>query len=292
MVSQMCRFGALFAALLLFGSSSSCADAYAIVSRVVRSSSAAGTYYDTTLCSTLPAYYRSSLSTTTTSTTASLLCLQAKTESAALEDELSTIPEQTPQQLPPLLDSDLIQAAQQPFSWDNVASSTTTSDDSDNDDDEDSGDISCWQNGQRWWVTREALVKLWILPEDVLGYYDDATIKVENKMLAQVPQLLRFEPEMVVTSATTVLHDLRLPPALLRKEPLLLVMDSERLRGGFETIRSRMTSTTTSTSTASTPLEACRETPGLLVAAATKWTKLDDSSGPVVEKDFLRSKKD
>mmetsp|Transcript_37858 Transcript_37858/g.42665 ORF Transcript_37858/g.42665 Transcript_37858/m.42665 type:complete len:283 (-) Transcript_37858:76-924(-) len=282
MVSQMCRFGALFAALLLFGSSSSCADAYAIVSRVVRSSSAAGTYYDTTLCSTLPAYYRSSLSTTTTSTTASLLCLQAKTESAALEDELSTIPEQTPQQLPPLLDSDVIQAAQHPFSWD---------DDSDSDNGV-TDDISCWHNGQRWLVTREALVKLWILPEDVLGYYDDATIKVENKMLAQVPQLLRFEPEMVVTSATTVLHDLRLPPALLRKEPLLLVMDSERLRGGFETIRSRMTSTTTSTSTASTPLEACRETPGLLVAAATKWTKLDDSSGPVVEKDFLRSKKD
>jgi len=280
MVSQMCRFGALFAALLLFGSSSSCADAYAIVVSRVRSSSA-GTYYDSTSC-TLQSYYRSLLSTTTTGTTAFLLCLQAKTGSGETEDELSTIPEQAPQQLPPLLDSDVIQAAQHPFSWD---------DDSDSDNGV-TDDISCWHNGQRWLVTREALVKLWILPEDVLGYYDDATIKVENKMLAQVPQLLRFEPEMVVTSATTVLHDLRLPPALLRKEPLLLVMDSERLRGGFETIRSRMTSTTTSTSTASTPLEACRETPGLLVAAATKWTKSGDSSSPVVEKDFLRSKKD
>ena len=221
---------------------------------------------------TLP-LYRASLSTTTSSSTTSGtrakvsgLLLTGNSEDGELEEEVSTsLDEHT--HLPPWLDVKLIQAARQPCSWDEEGAASTSTSHNKNDND----DISGWQQGQRWLVTREALVKFWILPEDVLGYYDDAPTKVENKILTQVPQLLRFESDRVVQSAHTVLHDLRLPPALLRQEPRLLAMESERLRGGFENIRSILR--TSSTTTASTPLEACRETPGLLVEAALNWTK-------------------
>jgi hypothetical protein len=171
------------------------------------------------------------------------------------------------------LDAEWIKAARKPFSWD----------DGDDDDDDDlykdqtndnDIDLVSWQNGQRWFVTREKLMDLWVLPRDMSNgnweRYADAAIRGEEKVLQQVPQLLRLETDAVLKSAQTVLNDLRLPPALLRKEPILLAMSPNRLKGGFEM--------------SGGDSEACRDTQGLLVEAASNWTPSGDD-GVVVAAD-------
>ena len=190
-------------------------------------------------------------------------------------------------QLPPL-DPAWIEAARQPCAWD-AASVTENNDESANKDIE---NISSWQNGQRWFVTREALLDLWVLPRDISKgsweNYANAATKAEEIMLNQVPQLLRLEPSAVVESARMVLNDLQLPPALLRREPILLTMDSERLRGAFESIRLRISSsrsdlTATSEDTTedvtTVTIGVAANTPGLLVKVATKWTKVVAEDG-------------
>lgn len=180
------------------------------------------------------------------------------------------------EELPPL-DPAWIGAARKPLSWEALSVTNTDVYDvvpSDNIDDDPSS--SLWQNGQRWFVTREALMDLWVLPRDMSNgsweNYADAAIRGEEKVLQQVPQLLRLESESIILSAKTVLNELGLPPALLRKEPILLSMSPDRLRGGFESIRN-MNSDDINDKSA---LEACRDTEGLLVKAATKWTRSSD----------------
>lgn len=169
------------------------------------------------------------------------------------------------EQLPPL-DPGWIKAALQPFSWDDDAVVPNDDDDT-------------WQNGQRWFVTREALMDLWVLPRDMSkgswDNYADAAIKKEEKVLNAAPQLLRLETALVLESAQTVLNDLKLPPALLRREPILLTMDPDRLRGGFARIVAEKSSDE------STPAEACRDTHGLLVEAATKWIRDENNDADI-----------
>ena len=102
--------------------------------------------------------------------------------------------------------------------------------------------------------------------------YADAAIRGEEKNLQQVAQLLRLESESIILPAKTVLNKLGLPPALLRKEPILLSMSPDRLRRGFESIRNMNSDDINDKS----PLEACRDTEGLLVKAVTKWTRSSD----------------
>ena len=162
--------------------------------------------------------------------------------------------------LPPL-DAEWIKAAQKPFSWD----------DDDDDDLYNDIDLVSWQNGQRWFVTREKLMDMWVLPRDMSNgnweRYADAAIRGEEKVLRKVPQLLRLETDAVLESARTVLNDLRLPPALLRKEPILLAMSPNRLRGGFRASGGNS--------------EACRDTRGLLAEAASDWTPSGDDGAVV-----------
>jgi len=159
----------------------------------------------------------------------------------------------------PELDKSWVVAAQQSLSWEKR---------SNND------DTSAWSNGQYWYFTRTSLRELWILPQDMSkgswDNYAEAASKGEEKVLQQVPQLFRLQPTTVIDSAKTVLNNLQLPPALLRKEPILLAMDSERLIGGFDTIRKVLND----------PIEACRDTPNLLAKACMKWTPtaVDDTT--------------
>lgn len=156
---------------------------------------------------------------------------------------------------PPRLDDDLIRAARAPLPWESVY---------DRDD-----DSSCWQNGQRWFETRASLTKLWVLPRDMSNgsweNYAAAADEGERKILERVPQLLRLESSLVVESARTVLRQLKLPPALLRREPILLAMEPARLRGGYDRLKKTMVDE-------SKLREACRDTPGLLAETAARWS--------------------
>eukprot|EP00580_Thalassiosira_gravida_P010760 CAMPEP_0201644568 /NCGR_PEP_ID=MMETSP0493-20130528/30462_1 /ASSEMBLY_ACC=CAM_ASM_000838 /TAXON_ID=420259 /ORGANISM="Thalassiosira gravida, Strain GMp14c1" /LENGTH=132 /DNA_ID=CAMNT_0048119291 /DNA_START=349 /DNA_END=747 /DNA_ORIENTATION=- len=106
----------------------------------------------------------------------------------------------------------------------------------------------------------------------------------EDKMLSAVPQLLRLNPEDVEKSAKMVLDVLRLPPVLLRKEPLLLAMSPDRLIRGFESLLLAETRDMirkkkgrgedrveggTDEVIIGVVREACKDTPGLLLEAAS-----------------------
>jgi len=157
----------------------------------------------------------------------------------------------------------MVDAAQQPLPWELV----TSVPDQDN-----------WQNGENWLETRQALMDMWVLPRDISNgswdNYAEAANRGEEKVLRQVPQLLRLEPKAILESARTVLNKLNLPPALLRSEPLLLAMAPERLCGGFQNLPGADTASVQ---------EACREDHGLLVEAATTWTEADTPSGDLIE---------
>jgi len=167
----------------------------------------------------------------------------------------------------PALDENWVRAAQQPLSWE-----TSNSIDYDT---HDEAALELWCKGQYWYFTRTALLDLWILPQDMSKgsweNYATAASKGEEKVLQQVPQLFRLRPTTVIKAAKTVLNELRLPPALLRKEPLLLAMDSERLVGAFNTICQTLPSFID-------PIEACRDTPHLLATACIAWTPSSLSS--------------
>eukprot|EP00588_Corethron_pennatum_P018045 CAMPEP_0194305616 /NCGR_PEP_ID=MMETSP0171-20130528/3012_1 /TAXON_ID=218684 /ORGANISM="Corethron pennatum, Strain L29A3" /LENGTH=261 /DNA_ID=CAMNT_0039057195 /DNA_START=61 /DNA_END=843 /DNA_ORIENTATION=- len=166
------------------------------------------------------------------------------------------------EELPPLNPA-WIEAARRPLPWERELATDNNT------------DANSWQNGQRWYLTRTALMDLWVLPRDMSNgswdNYADAAIREEEKVLRQVPQLLRLDTDGVVASARCVMNELQLSPALLRSEPILLGMEPERLRGGFESVRLSIGGDTDSSL-----VEACRDTQGLLVGAATKWTGSED----------------
>lgn len=132
--------------------------------------------------------------------------------------------------------------------------------------------------GQQWYETRQLLTKLWVLPRDMSNgsfqAYAKAANDGEDKMLSSVPQLLRLAPDDIATSAKTVLRVLKLPPAMLRREPLLLTVQPDRLIRGFDCLLlaeagdKKLESTDEKICEA--VREACKDTPGLLLEAATK----------------------
>jgi len=139
---------------------------------------------------------------------------------------------------------------------------------------------------ERWYNTRKILSRLWVLPRDILKDNGTAASKGEDRMLSAVPQLLRLRSEDVESSAKTVLSVLRLPPALLRKEPLLLTIQPDRLVRGFDGLvlaeTKKMIQDTDNErlegideEIGSAVREACKDTPGLLLEAATQW-KIDE----------------
>ena len=123
----------------------------------------------------------------------------------------------------------------------------------------------------------QVLTKLWVLPRDPSNgsweAYAIAADKGEDKMLSSVPQLLRLRTEDIEASAKTVLSVLRLPPALLRREPLLLTIPSDRLISGFDSLVNTEKSKGNDTiddKINEVIREACKDSPGLLLEAATK----------------------
>ena len=165
---------------------------------------------------------------------------------------------------PPFLEPDLIQAATEPLPWESSSNPTQPADD--------------WQTGQLWFETRSALMKLWVLPRDMSNGswepYAMAANRGEMTLLTQVPQLLRLSH--VTAAAQYVLHDLGLPAAVLRQEPLLLVMTVEQLQGGFDTLvakeqqRQGASDDHKECSVKSTRA-AIRDTPNLFTEAAKTW---------------------
>ena len=74
-------------------------------------------------------------------------------------------------------------------------------------------------------------------------------------------------------SAKTVLKTLRLPPAILRKEPLLLTVSPDRLVSGFSAETKKVENESTDVKTdaaASVVREACKDMPSLLLETCTK----------------------
>ena len=161
------------------------------------------------------------------------------------------------------LDPILVEAAKEVLPWEQQQDAG-----------EDSTNCDEWKQGQVWHETRIKLTNLWVLPRDMSnGAWDAYAVAAssgEQKILNQVPQLLRIDTEAVVASAKTVLTTLSLPPALLRKEPMLLTIDSKCLVGGFKTLQNSHKLLQANTDTVAV-LEACRDTPGLLFDAAIAW---------------------
>lgn len=92
--------------------------------------------------------------------------------------------------------------------------------------DDDDEAMTGWESGEWWEQTRLRLVELWVLPRDMSNggaddRYSKAAERREMKLIEAVLQLLRLPPREVVASAKAVLKE-RLPPALLRNEPVLL----------------------------------------------------------------------
>mmetsp|Transcript_8805 Transcript_8805/g.13244 ORF Transcript_8805/g.13244 Transcript_8805/m.13244 type:complete len:265 (-) Transcript_8805:147-941(-) len=180
---------------------------------------------------------------------------------------------------PPRLNPTLIEAALTQLPWETGGN---------NSDDEQSIIAEEIGSGKRWYTTRQILTRLWVLPRDMSnGSWESYAIAANNgedKMLSAVPQLLRLNPEDVEKSAKTVLKVLRLPPALLRKEPLLLAISPDRLIRGFESLllaetremiqkkkeggEDRIEGGTDEVITG-VVREACKDTPGLLLGAAS-----------------------
>lgn len=181
---------------------------------------------------------------------------------------------------PPRLDPFLIEAARERLPWEEIIEN-------------DSNEVACLSeemisSGQQWFQTRQLLTRLWVLPRDMSNgsweAYTKAANNGEDRMLSCVPQLLRLPPEDIERSAKTVLSELKLPPALLRREPLLLTVPSDLLVRGFEKLLCGereiiisegkdtrcVTQEGSDEETQLNVLEACKETPGLLLEAATQ----------------------
>ena len=128
-------------------------------------------------------------------------------------------------------------------------------------------------SGKQWYQTRQLLTRLWVLPRDMSnGSWESYAIAANNgedRMLSCVPQLLRLPPDDIEKSAKTVLSILKLPPALLRREPLLLTVPPGLLVKGFEKLLCDATLEDIDEATRLNVLEACKDTPGLLIEAAT-----------------------
>jgi hypothetical protein len=95
-------------------------------------------------------------------------------------------------------------------------------------------------------------------------------------MLNAVPQLLRLNIDYVGAAAKTLLSVLKLPPALVRREPILLTMKPDRLEGGFESLlliekKNRDDGSDNDSDDIKAVRESCRDTSGMLLEAATKW---------------------
>lgn len=159
---------------------------------------------------------------------------------------------------PPPLNAAMIEAARKRLPWEDLDELEVA---------------EAWETGRVWYNTRVRLVNLWVLPRDMSNgaweSYAVAASKGEEKILDEVPQLLRLPTEGIVASARAVLTNLNLPPALLRKEPLLLTLTPDRLLGGFDQLK-RQQECNGGDGAAKT-IEACRETPGLLANAAMEW---------------------
>jgi len=175
---------------------------------------------------------------------------------------------------PPRLNPTLIEAALAMLPWETVRI-----------DNEEVAAAEEFGSGEQWYNTRKILTRLWVLPRDMSNgsweAYAAAANNGEDKMLSAVPQLLRLSPEDVESSAKFVLSVLRLPPALLRREPLLLTVPTDRLLGGFDRlvlIEKKKTNQDTKDELShdadetirSTVREACKDIPGLLLEAATR----------------------
>ncbi|KAL9190791.1 hypothetical protein ACHAXT_000497 [Thalassiosira profunda] len=165
---------------------------------------------------------------------------------------------------PPRLNPELIDAALVRLPWE-----VEEEDDTSHALDEDLDLIS----GERWFNTRQILTRLWVLPRDMSNgsweAYADAANRGEDAMLTNVPQLLRLSPDEVEASAKTVLKELQLPPALLRREPALLTVPPERLVGGFDAIVQLETEKEDSSDVVLAARKVCRDEQGLLLKAAT-----------------------
>mmetsp|Transcript_15115 Transcript_15115/g.43878 ORF Transcript_15115/g.43878 Transcript_15115/m.43878 type:complete len:260 (-) Transcript_15115:470-1249(-) len=176
---------------------------------------------------------------------------------------------------PPRLEEGLIDAAKGRLPWEGEHEGRRGDEESSAPSDE----PKLWENGELWSETRETLVKLWVLPRDMTNGADDdwaaAAMVRETAFLSRAPQLLRLPPSAVVETAKAVMggfgrdsgevvgSDSRLPPALLRSEPELLVFPSSYVRGGLELLGERLGK--------DEAVKVCRDTPGALRAAVEEW---------------------
>lgn len=176
----------------------------------------------------------------------------------------------------PRLDPLLIEAARVRLPWEEKREN-------------DNNEVACLSeeisSGQQWYQTRQVLTTLWVLPRDMSNgsweAYAIAANNGEDRLLSCVPQLLRLPPDDIERSAKTVLSVLKLPPALLRREPLLLTVPSDLLVKGFEQLlsdeREDVTLEGIDEEIRLNVLEACKDTSGLLLEAAT-----NDSRRPIL----------
>ena len=166
---------------------------------------------------------------------------------------------------PPRLEDELLRAARKQLSWE--TSSTLLLE---NNDEEDCGPL-LWENGEHWLNSREMLVKLWVLPRDMSNGADSkfaaAASKQEQKMLEEVPQLLRLPSSQVIESAKAV-HK-HFPPAVLRSEPMLLAYPASYIQGGLDHL--------SSTIGEKEMFVKCRDTPSALVEAIEEWMSVDNN---------------
>lgn len=191
----------------------------------------------------------------------------------------------------PKLNSTLIEAALERLPWE-VEEGDDDIDEYDKDNDDScssSTESACtWENGQQWYETRQLLTTQWILPRDLLNgsweSYGIAANRGEEKMLNAVPQLLRLNIDYVGAAANTVLSVLKLPPALVRREPILLTMKPDRLEGGFESLlliekskKNMDDGSDNDSDDIQAVRESCKDTPGMLLEAATKWEQKKES---------------
>jgi hypothetical protein len=161
----------------------------------------------------------------------------------------------------PLLDVSLIDAARVRLSWEKASMLPC---------DDDDETMTGWESGEWWEQTRLRLVELWVLPRDMSNGADDRYSKAaerwEMKLIEAVPQLLRLPPSEVVASAKAVLKE-RLPPALLRNEPVLLSYPASHIEGGFANLLKSMPSK-------DAVVVASRGNEGFLVSAIEEWTQM------------------
>uniref|UniRef100_A0A7S2RHG3 Uncharacterized protein n=1 Tax=Eucampia antarctica TaxID=49252 RepID=A0A7S2RHG3_9STRA len=143
-------------------------------------------------------------------------CCKSSTPSPLLAKNNDNFGELSMSKKLPKLNVDLLEAASCVLSWENNGLFPHSKEE--------------WEEGQVWKETRVELVELWILPRDMSNgsweNYALAANKGELQLLLKAPQLLRLPTQQVVTSAKTILKTLRLPPALLRQEPILLSIPS------------------------------------------------------------------